>query len=907
MIRAAIFLLTISACCALGLSSWAADSKPKEPTADELEFFEKKIRPIFVEHCQSCHGSKQSEAGLRLDLRAGWEKGGDSGPALRPGKPKESLLIKMVGGRPAKMPPDSVLPEPLIADLTKWVEMGAPDPRTGEVQKPGRVIDWAEARKFWAFQPVAEVQPPAADSRWSQPIDRFLAAKWGENKVQPLEKADRATLLRRVYYTLTGLPPTHAEVAAFVADKSPNAYEKVIDTLLQSPRYGEHQARKWLDLVRYGEDRFSKDEEKQANPWRYRDWVIQAFNDDMPYDRFVKLQIAADLLEQPSDDPRHRAALGLIALGPTYGFVNDNDRSNAEQWMDRIDVLSRGLQGLTVSCARCHDHKYDPIPTDDYYSLAGVLAGSRVELTKVASRQEIEAYDAAKKIHQAAEKEAKDFLQLEIDRRALKEADAIVGYALHAWRWRAQQFDKPELKIEDYAKTKGLVPASLAAMDKYVMREGRGKEHYLHRWRDLAPQKEGPREPTDEVKKIAETFRDKEKENIQQPLASNKRNLDHFQSLFGDKGIFPLTEATILPQAEEGWKKSYESLQQKVKAAAEKCPSEPAQCVALQDYRGRDIQVHLRGNPSKRGAKVPRRFLRIIAGDDAAPFVATDVKQEEDKSPSGRLGLAEAIANRSNPLTARVMVNRIWQQHFGNGIVRSASNFGVLGTPPTHPELLDYLAGKFVAEGWSLKKLHREILRSEAFQRASAAEPANMKVDPENRWLWRMSPRRLTIEEFRDSILAAAGTLQLAGGGPSDNLDDMKTTRRTVFGKVSRKELSKLLVLFDFADPNLTIDKRNESTLPQQMLFVMNSPFVVENAKLLAARVKEESAPAAQIKKVFEFALGRSPTSGELAIVEKYLAAPEPTTEEGAPKLDLTRLERFAQSILAGNEFYYVP
>ncbi len=324
-------------------------------------------------------------------------KGGDSGQAINPGKPDESLLIRMVRQLPVKMPPEKKLPDDLIADLVKWVEIGAPDPRGGEVVAKAGTIDWAKGEKYWAFQPVAAVEPPpASDAKLSQPIDRFIAARWSHAGVKPMPMADKYTLIRRAAFTLTGLPPTLAEVQAFQADTSNDAFAKVIDRLLASPRYGEHQARQWLDIARFAEDKYPRDDQPGTSPFRYRDWVIRSFNEDMPYDKFVKLQVAADLMDEGKNEPRHRAALGFFTLGPTYGFVNDNDRSNAEEWSDRIDVMTRGFLGLTVACARCHDHKYDPIPTEDYYALAGVLASSQAAVVPVATNDEIARYDAAK-------------------------------------------------------------------------------------------------------------------------------------------------------------------------------------------------------------------------------------------------------------------------------------------------------------------------------------------------------------------------------------------------------------------------------------------------------------------------------------------------------------------------------
>jgi hypothetical protein len=426
------------------------------------------------------------------------------------------------------------------------------------------------------------------------------------------------------------------------------------------------------------------------------------------------------------------------------------------------------------------------------------------------------------------------------------------------------------------------------------MATNRGDGHYLHPWFAMLPKKDGSREPPGELRAYGEMFRDKVIENLAQP--QEKRNLDQINELFGEKGPFPLTEASLLMIADDGWKSRHAQLADVVKQRTSALPPEPAKCVSLVDHNPRDIQLHLRGNPYKRGPVVERHFLKIISPTERAAW----------KEGSGRLQLAEAIASASNPLTARVMANRVWQQHFGVGIVATPSNFGELGSRPTHPELLDYLATQLVRGGWSLKKLHREIVLSAAYQRASTVDEASVKVDPDNRWLWRYSPRRHTIEQFRDSVLAATGTLNLEPlAGPGEKLDDRTSTHRTIYGQVSRKEPSKLLSLWDFADPNITIDRRSETTLPQQMLFLMNSPFMVESAKKLAARIDAEKTPADKVRKAYELAFARSPTENELTIVVAFLTAEEPTAE-GEKASEQSRTERFAQSLLASNEFFFV-
>ncbi len=802
------------------------------------EFFESRIRPVLIQRCVKCHGEK-SKGGLRLDSRAGWEKGGDAGPAVIPGKPGASPLIRQIRAEPGSvpsMPPDRPLPDAVVADFVRWVELGAPDPRSGSVAA-AKAIDWTSARQFWAFRPVA-----TGDSR---SIDQFIDAGLAQQGLRPAPAADPRTLIRRVTYDLSGLPPTEREVAEFVADPSSEAYARLVDRLLSSPAYGEQQARRWLDLARYAEDQAHVSEGKLGQAWRYRDWVIEAFNKDLPYDRFVALQIAADLLERPEDDPAERRALGFIGLGNIYARPNDLPRARAEQWDDRIDTLTRTFLGLTVSCARCHDHKFDPIPTLDYYSLAGVIASTKDTVLPVAPRGEVAAYEAALAASTEAGAKAAAFLQTETDRRALEKVDTFVDAALAAWA----------------------DPGAHKALSEVLKKE-----------------------KTPKTREGAEQLQKSIRENLNKPM--KQRNLDQVKALFGEKGVWPLPEKVVVDAASDDWKAAYAPLKEAARAALAALPPEPAKCHGVADVdKPADLKVYIRGNPYKTGETAPRRFLRALAGPEAPKF----------GRGSGRLDLAAAIADPANPLTARVMVNRIWQQHFGRGIVSTPSNFGVLGTKPTHPELLDALADRFMRGGWSVKRLHREILLSAAYRRSSAADAQTLASDPENRWLWRVERRRLTIEELRDSMLRASGDLDETTGGPSLDLDDPKNLRRTLYAKISRMELHPLLRNFDFPDPNLSSERRIETTQPQQSLFLLNNPFMLARAKALAARVASETTAAGTVRRAFQRALGRPPSEEELSAASAFLSAGGDGEGRG-----LTRAERFAQALLASNEFLFV-
>jgi cytochrome c553 len=706
----------------LAISVLPAVSAQEKPAG---EFFEKSIRPLLADNCFNCHGPQKQKAGLRLDSRAAMLAGGDNGPVIVPGNPDKSLLVKAVHYKDElRMPPKEQLKPKQIADLANWVKLGAPWPETAAVRvvvKESTFKITPKDREFWSFQPVKNPTPPTVrDASWLKAtLDRFIFAKLEEKQLHPVEAADRRTLIRRATFDLIGLPPTPEEVEAFINDPAPDAFAKVVERLLASPHYGERAARHWLDVARYGEDQAHTFEARRyPQGYRYRDWLVRAFNDDMPYDRFITEQLAADLLGP--DRKEHLPALGFFALGPVYY----GDPKKLDQYDDRIDTLTRGFLGLTVACARCHDHKYDPIATKDYYALAGVVAST------------------------------------------------------------------------DYV--------------------------------------EAPLVSNEEVEKAKAALTDKEKKAKTPPK-------------------YPYTHA--------------------VKEAVKPVT----------------MRVHIRGNPDALGEEAPRHFLSILCKADAPTFT----------QGSGRLELARAIASSENPLTARVLVNRVWQQHFGTGLVRTPSNFGALGERPTHPELLDYLTNRFMATGWSLKALHRDIMLSASYQMSSCFDPRGYEVDGDNKLLWRMNRRRLEVESWRDAMLAVSGTLDRTVGGPSLDLDNANNRRRTLYGMVSRHELNSLLRLFDFPDPNITSDARTVTTVPLQQLFVLNSEFMARNAKALTSRLsKTPLSDAERIQEAFRALYNRPATDRELDLGLAFLTAGETT--------GLSRWEQYAQVLLAANEFLYV-
>ncbi len=745
-----------------------ASSRP-DPQA--LEFFEKKVRPLLADHCFSCHGPERPKAGLRLDSRAGLLKGRGDGPVVVPGDPDKSALIQAIRyDGDIKMPPRAKLPDDAIQTLTAWIKMGAPWPEDAASSTDAHHELIARARtQHWSFRPVRQpAVPKVSKEAWVRtPVDAFILARLEARGLAPSPPADRRTLIRRVTFDLLGLPPTPDEVAAFEADTSPDAYEKLIDRLLASPHYGERWGRHWLDVARYADTKgyVFTDERRFPYSYTYRDYVIRAFNEDLPYDRFVLEQLAADQLIPEGADAETKqslAAMGFLTLGRRF-LNNVHDIID-----DRIDVTLRGLQGLTVTCARCHDHKFDPIPQKDYYSLYGVFASS-------------------------------------VEPKELP----LIG--------------EVEPTPEGIAFEKELAKRTAAV----------------------------------------EKFREEHKEEL---AKGNRKFRDDLRKL-----------------------------QKEVDQWRATAPGSPPRAMILEDTPApRTPHVFLRGNPNNLGPEVPRQFLEVLAGEQRQPFT----------KGSGRLELARAIASKDNPLTARVMVNRIWQHHFGVGLVRTPGDFGTRGEPPTHPELLDWLARAFMDNGWSIKQLHRLILLSSTYQQASVDNAQAMAIDPENRLLWKMNRCRLEFEPLRDAFLAVAGRLDPKMGGRAVDLTTTPfSTRRSVYGFIDRQNLPSLFRTFDFASPDASTAKRYTTTVPQQALFLMNSPFVLEQAKHFAARAdvialtKDEE----RIDRMHWIAYGRPAEAEEIALGLKFLA----TVKEEAGK-KLSAWEQYAQVLLLANEFAFM-
>ena len=858
--------------------------------ADEgnLNHFENKIRPVLVERCYECHSASQKvKGGLILDTKDGLLKGGDTGPAIDLNAPDKSLLLRAIRHQDdLQMPPKSErLPESVANDFALWIKSGAPDPRTAE-SKPAQTIDWQRARQHWSFQPIKRPTPPdgAPDSH---PVDRFVRARLAQDGLHPSPQAPARTRIRRLSFTLTGLPPAIEDVEAF--DKNPSAenYRALTDRYLNSREYAEKWGRHWLDVARYAEDQAHTFGVKpNSEAWKYRDWVINAFERDLPYDTFIRHQIAADFLPEP-DRKANLAALGLFGLGAQYYKNTDAARAIADELDDRVDTLSRGFLGLTLSCARCHDHKYDPVPTQDYYSIAGVFHSSRLVNAPEATQQEVDRYNEAKRQLDAAELELSLFIR-----------EHRLPALLSSCAQAAESFASLDSTLAEKRRMPSLtIPKDLEPLSKLLERFRNDKKYKNIAAAWLSLEAAGSH---DEKLICTNVLREALVEAVEKEQAAftNKKPDKNLQeivdSLFGEKGATPLGES---------WKNRIADTARQQLTALEAKAAEQKKVLgpelplvhAIAENKPADLKVYIRGNPANQGALSPRRFLRILAGDNPSPFA----------QGSGRSELADAIADKANPLTPRVMVNRLWGWTFGRGIVNTPSNFGLLGESPTHPALLDWLAAEFVDNNWSVKSVLRLLVTSETFQQSSEPSAASRENDGNNALLSRFQSRRMDIESWRDSVLFAAGSLEKATGGPTFPLSDSKAAKRTVYARVSRHDLDSLLRLFDFPDPNITSEKRVETTIPQQQLFMINSPFVLAQAEQLAKRVKAATNDDGErVRLAHRFALSREPAPEEADLLTHFLSQQDADAEKKTAKQD--RFERLCQALLISNEFLFI-
>lgn len=889
----------------------------------EYEFFEKEIRPLLAGNCYACHSEQNglSKGGLTLDGKAGWQTGGDSGPALVPGDPDASLVIEAVRyeNPDLQMPPSGKLTDGEIAALEQWVRMGAPDPRRGAAAREGEKPSHLEAGDHWAFQPVRDLEPPAAENvDWPlNDIDRFILAGLERAGLEPAAGADKRTLIRRAYFVLTGLPPSPESIEAFIQDDSPDAYETLIDGLLASPRFGERWGRHWLDVARYADSSGGGRAILFRQAWRYRDYVIESFNRDKPYDEFVREQIAGDLLPYQSADERAEriTATGFLALGPINYELQDKEMLDLEVIDEQLDTLGKSLMGMTIGCARCHDHKFDPIPAEDYYALAAIFKNTQtLEHANVSNLihrplpaggdreavyAEIEALEGQLSDTGDEIRELENLLKPSLDDLpgfAVDNKDAELEGA-----WTSSK-SSPQWLGTDYlhdgnankGSMRAVYKATLPGPGVYEARlsyspggnrasnapvtveyPGGSKRVYVN-------QREEP--PIDGVFVSLGRF-ELVRGGEARIVVSNEGTDGHviadavhwFPAGGEDEGNGGLEriarrirelrrdEIALLGERRDALERRKDELTERVEYPR-------PEAMAVRDAEQiSDFYVCVRGDIHNRGKDVARGFLRAVDFGGAPPI-------PEDNS--GRLALAEWIVHPSNPLTARVMVNRIWLHVFGEGLSRTPDNFGRMGEPPSHPQLLDWLAARFVEGGWRVKPLIKTMMMSGTFRMGGAANDEALAADPDNRLLWRMAPRCLDAEAVRDAMLAVSGQLDLTMGGPafpaglrSEFAYEYQGNRRSVYMPVFRNAMHGLFEVFDAADPNRVSGRRNATTLPTQALYFMNGPMVRELAERAGGRIAPLGAesPGGGIDHAFELALGRPPLDAERKAARRYL------------------------------------
>jgi Protein of unknown function (DUF1553)/Protein of unknown function (DUF1549)/Planctomycete cytochrome C len=892
----------------LVIAGFAPSLQAQAVDAKGVEFFEAKIRPVLVEHCYKCHSevarkNRKLKADLLLDSKAGMLKGGDTGPALVPGKPAESLLLKALKHEgDVRMPRDGKLTAAVVRDFETWIQIGAPDPRDGK-QPAAKEIDWNKARQFWAFQPPAKHPlPKVKDAAWpKRDIDHFILAELEKRQLQPVGPASKRDLLRRATFDLTGLPPSPEQIADFLNDDSPNSFAKVVERLLVSPHHGERWARYWLDVSRYAEDKALAFVNVRPHAYRYRDWVVEAINHDMPYDRFVRLQLAGDLLANPDPEPFVQlAGLGFQGLGAEYHRGSVTAQVIADELDDRVDTLTRGLLGLTVACARCHDHKYDPIPARDYYSLAAAYNGSNLVERPLADGPTVERFKASEKKAKEADAKLNQWLK-EQARAGARDAGVDAGrYLRLAWQVRVLQQHKMPTDVAAIARKEALHPNFLARAVQFLAQgKFEKQDQAMQAWLDVAQKankiarlEQGKVAIPDELTQATLHLENAIRDAIKEPVGKSQPNLAKTLWLNPNALFFVSDKEAVLFLSDAAQKEHGQRRADVERIRKEAPPAPPMGHVV--SGGGAAMRVYIRGNVDRPGEPAPPGFLRVLLPE-------TPGDKKADKFT--RLELADAIASPKNPLTARVIVNRVWHYHFGRGIVGTPSNFGQLGDRPTHPELLDTLAVRFMENGWSLRWLHREIMLSRAYQLSSASVPQNAEKDPDNQYLWRHTSGRLDFEAWRDAWLAVSGRLDRTRGGPSLDLNQAGNVRRTLYAKISRLQLNPLLALFDFPDANVTSARRSVTTSPQQQLFVLNSEFTIETSKAFAKRL-EKAAPGEEdrVALAFRLAYGREPTDVERRASQEFLR----DARTARPQDRLSAWEQFAQAILASNEFLWV-
>jgi hypothetical protein len=956
--------------------SETASVRADDFSQQQLEIFEKRIRPLLVEHCLQCHGPEKQEGGFNLVTRESLIKGGDSGSALVAGKPNESLLIEAVEylSEP-KMPPSGKLSAEKIEHLRWWVESGAAWPKDSQLSEGAAIAHsfriTEQQKQWWAFQPCGDVRPPEVRAaEWPRnDLDRFVLAKLEKAGVAPATAADRGAWLRRATFDLTGLPPTPEEVAAFLSDTSDRAFEKVVERLLDSPAYGQRWARHWLDVVRYADyhdfnpgARVASCEITEA--WRYRDWVVSALNRDLPFDQFIVHQIAGDRLPNPTGEeiyPDGLVATTFLSNGVWDRGDADKEKIVSDMVDDNIGVIGRAFLGLTLDCARCHDHKFDPVSTEDYYGLAGMFYSSHILKELGAKGGEYNVNRVPLIGPTALAKRAEQEKRLgevvaslaELDRQHRFQELTAGGRPLVPTAFQSEAGAMGMIADDGSVAVSGKL-----AKDKYVVEmvvpEGvKARYLRLEALPDESLPARGPGRASDGnfvVSKFSATFIPPNSQDEPTVIKFVSAQADFEQANFAAKSaldddlkdgwavspqigtahvaVFEAASESAIPVGSrlrvtiEQQHSDQHALGKFRLSIAESLTMSPPtetpqrqELIATKDALQRelavpvplamavteggtagglfpgiqDVPIHIRGSYAKLGPVVRRRLPRFFAGENQPPIT----------QGSGRRELAAWVAAPDNPLTARVIVNRVWHWHFGEGLVRTPSNFGMLSEAPSHPELLDWLANRFIEDGWSLKKLHRRIMLSATYRQSSRVSRETFDKDPENRLVGRFTPRRLEAEAIRDAILAVSGPLDLTPGGPAG--DDFTIRRRSLYVQTARWQRDSYANLFDAANPDSSTEKRVTSTVAPQALLLLNHPWMQDQARHFAERIVREvpEGDAARIERGYQLLFGRKPMDAELTVAQTILQGADPAVAN-AGWVDL------AHVLLCSNEFIYI-
>lgn len=1012
--------------CICLLTLFPALGRAGDESAAAIRFFETNVRPVLANRCFSCHGPDKHKGDLRVDSLAAMLEGGKSGPALKPGYPDESLLIQAIRhSESLQMPPKTKLPAREIADLTAWVKQGAPWPSAKAVAvkaalPPKEMVFTKEQTGHWAFQKIDRQVPPAVKNQaWvKSPLDAFILARLEASDLAPAPAADPRTLVRRVTFDLTGLPPTPAEIEEFVQESAGSpaqrqaALAKVVERLLASPRYGERWARHWLDLVRYADSNGMDENLVFANAWRYRDYVVSAFNADLPYDQFVREQIAGDLL--PGNN---LVATGFLCFGPKMLAEDDPVKMEMDIIDEQLDTTGRAFLGLTIGCARCHDHKYDPLSTADYYALAGILKstktmdnfrvvarwqerplGAPAELAKIKAHAK-EVAGLKERINRNAERHYQQLVQPERLRvqeylhaaRVLQRQGKVTLVSVLA-RKDATPAGLILIEAEDYQRgnvlksftgygenigviyNKGELP-NVAEYDITLKEAGTYQLELRYAAAEARPlrlliggqvvvtdaaakstgswypdtqtwfaegvvqlkagvnvirlERDGPFPHIDKLALVPSTMPATAAKTLEQVALERKLNKEFLRQWleFVDKNagatdldkrgldakgpfrLSPAVETTFTVDAQAELR-----VMRKELVELEKKAPPQSEAMAVSEGQATNLRIHLRGNHLTLGSEAPRRFPRIFT-----PLQSTPI----DNTHSGRLQLARWLTQPDHPLTSRVLVNRLWHWHFGTGLVRSVDNFGLLGDKPSHPELLDWLAGQFIDSGWSLKAMHRLIVLSSTYQMSAAYAEAGFRVDPDNRLHWRHTRRRLEVEALRDALYVLGGKLDLTMGGslfeaknrqyvpgyPNANYEKYDIPRRSLYMPVIRSALYDVFQAFDFADPSFASGERATTTIAPQALFHMNGKIVHEQTRLWAAQLlgAKDLDDVARITRIYTQALGRPPREPETAGALQYLRRIEAELARLNTAESRARAwESLCRVIVASNEFVYV-